>query len=223
MDKLKNICVMLLPIILVISIAYFAIPDPRINMTSGRFIKALITNTNPETYCIGEVLYRIKTREIAPAEVISIETSVIDSSRNFARVYIVAEMKLEGEADVGFYEAELIKEDGWKVYALRETMPRVNSFSLPGKPDVEGIYEKCFSQMAQGDVSLLAGPARTAYKSQPALSTKPEITDLQTEILYNNKLVIAKHSYTYDQREVRVVAHYYKTSEGYKIVAIQSI
>lgn len=223
MDKLKTVSIILLPLILVISIAYFSIPDPRITITSNKFIEAVITDTNPEDYCTGEILYRVSTRQITASEAILVKSSIIDSSRNFARVYIIAEMKLESGVDVGFYEAELIKEDGWKVYALRETMPRADSFNLPGKPDVGNIYEKSFLEMSQGDISSLAGAAKTAYKSQPALSTKPEITNLETEILYNNKLVIAKHSYIYEQREIKVLAHYYKTSEGYKVVAIQSI
>lgn len=67
----------------------------------------------------------------------------------------------------------------------------------------------------------MAGAARTAYK--PQVGVKGEISDLQTEILFNNKLVVAKHSYVYDGRLVKVLAHYYMTSEGYKIVAIQAI
>lgn len=191
------------------------------SISDNKFIEALITDTNPEDYCTGEVLYRVSTRQTTASEVISVNSSVIDSSRNFARVYIIAEMRLEAGVDVGFYEAELIKEDGWKVYALRETMPRVDSFSLPGKPDVGSVYEKSFSELSQGDISSLAGAARTAYK--PQVGVKGEISNLQTNVLFNNKLVVAKHSYVYDGRLVKVLAHYYMTSEGYKIVAIQAI
>lgn len=221
MVKFKSTIIIAVALALVVLLAYTSVPDPRITMTSDKFIKALITDTDPEESCIGEVLFRVKTREITPSEVISVNSSVIDNSRSYARVYIIAEMKLEGGVDVGFYEAELIKEDGWKVYALRETMPKINSFSLPGKPDVGSVYEKSFSELSQGDISSLAGAARTAYKQQ--VGVKSKISNLQTEILFNNKLVVAKHSYVYDNRPVKVLAHYYKTSEGYKIVAIQAI
>lgn len=196
-----------------------------VQKVSKQFINALVAGDNPDQYCTGEVLYRLKTRQIvsSESEVVSVKSTVIDKSQSYARVYIVAEMKLQDGVDVGFYEAELIKENGWKIYTLRETMPKMNSFSFPGKPDMDSIYKKSFSQISKGDITSLAGPAKTAYRSQPALNAKAEITDLETEILYNNKLVIAKHSYTYDQRKIKVLAHYYKTSEGYKIVAIQSI
>lgn len=212
---------MITVIIVLFTIVYISIPDPRITITSDKFIKALITDTDPEKYCAGEVLFKVKTREITPSEVVSVHSSVIDSTRKYARVYIVAEMKLKDGVDVGFYEAELIKEDEWEVYALRETLPKINSFSYPTKPDMGSIYEKSFSKITQGDASPLAGPARTSYKPQVGL--KKEITNLQTEILYNNKLVIAKHSYIYDSRPVKSIVHYYMTSDGYKIVAIQSL
>lgn len=198
-----------------------AIPDPKITITSDKFIKALITDTDPEKYCIGEVLFKVKTREITPSKVISVRSSIIDCSRKYSRVYIVAEIKLKDGIDVGFYEAELIKDDEWKVYALRETMPRIDSFNLPGKPDMGSIYKESFYQFAQGDAAPLAGPARTSFKKLSGL--KSEITNLQTQILFNNKLVIAQHTYNYDGRPVKVLTHYYKTSEGYKIVAIKSL
>lgn len=221
----KAIALIILAFLIVGGVAYNTVPDPRITIASENFIKALINNDGPEKYCTGDVLFRIKTREMFQATPLFIKTTLIDNSRNFGRVYIEAEIELPNKAiDVGFYEAELIKEDTWKVYSFRETMPRANSFSIPWNlPELDQFYKDVFKQLSQGDDSCLAGPAKTAFKSQPALETSLEISALKTEILYNNKLVIAKHTYIYDQRQVKVLVHYYKTAAGYKIVSIQAI
>lgn len=225
MVRKKTIALIIIAFLIVGGVAYNTIPDPRITATSKNFVMALINNENPEEYCTGDVLFRIKTREIFQATPISIKATLTDNSKNFGRVYIEAEIELpDKNIDVGFYEAELIKEDTWKVYSFRETMPRANSFSIPWNlPELDQFYKDVFKQLSQGDDSSLAGPAKTAFKSQPALETSPEISDLKTEILYNSKLVIAKHTYIYDQRQVKVLAHYYKTTAGHKIVSIQAI
>lgn len=220
--KYQSIIIIGIVLLLIAAVALIAVPDPGMTNTSNAFIKALITKKNPEKYCTGEVLYRVKTSKISPAKIISVQSTVIDSSKNYGKVYVVAEMEMDSVVDVGFYEAELIKDNGWKVFALRETMPRVNSFSLPfSAPDVGSFYKNSFSQISQGDASSLAGPARTAYQQQKGL--KSEITDLKTKILYNNKVIIAVHSYIYDGRQVKVLVYYYKTTEGLKIVSIQNL
>lgn len=217
----------LILITVIVALAIFiSLPDQAITENSEEFIVNLVENQNPEDYCLGDVLYRVATRETPTAEVLSISSLLIDHSKTFARVYIEVEMKLPGDIiDVGFYELELIKSPDWKVYSLRETMPRVQSFSWPQKDisgTIEQLYIDSFYQLSKGDISSLAGAARTAYKKQPPLKAS-SISDVKTEILYNNKLVIARHSYTCDSRPVSVLVNYYDTNDGYKIVAIQSI
>ena len=221
MAKFKPIIIMAISLAVIITITILSIPDPCITTTSHNFVRALITADSPEDYCRGEVLYQVKNSTLNPAEVLDIKTIVTGNTHRYAKVYIVAEMKLQDGVDVGFYEAELVKEDKWEIYTLKETMPQIISFNLPTNPDIDNIYERCIANLSEGNSELLAGPARTAYKSQTGI--KGEITGLQTEILYNNKLVIAKHTYMYGERLVKVLVHYYKTSEGYKIVSIQAL
>ncbi|NLN49951.1 MAG: hypothetical protein GX154_12875 [Clostridiales bacterium] len=221
MAKLKSIIIMMLSLAIIFSISVFVIPDPRISITSRDFIEALITAEDPEKYCCGEVLYQVVNSKLEPAEALNVKTIVTENTGNYAKVYIVAEMRHSGGIDVGFYEAMLTKEDKWKVYALKETMPQIVALNLLVEPKINGLYEKCIADLAVGDADLLAGPARTAYKKQTGI--KAEITDLQTETIYNNKLVIAKHSYKYDKRDVRVMVFYYPTTEGYKIVSVQAL
>ncbi len=225
MFQKKAIALIILALLIVGGVAHYTVPDPRITATTNNFVTALLNNENPENYCTGDVLFRIKTRELSKATPVSIKTTLTDNSRDFGRVYIEAEIQLPDKSiDVGFYEAELIKDDGWKVYSFRETLPRTNSFSIPwNAPELGSFYEEVFKQLSKNNDSLLAGPAKTAFKNQPMLKTTPEIQDLTTEILYNSKLVIAKHTYTYDGRQVKVLAHYYKTVDGFKIVSMQAL
>ena len=221
MAKFKSIAIMIFSLAVILSVVALTVPDPRITTTSQNFIKALITAGEPEKYCCGEVLFQVKNSQLKPAESIDIKTMVTENTRNYAKVYIVAEMKLKDGVDVGFYEAELLKQDQWKVYSLKETIPQIMSFDLPVTVNVDYTFKKCVEDLSVGNTELLAGPAKTAYKVQTGV--KGEITDLQTKILYNNKLVIAEHSYKYDGRPVKVLARYFKTTEGYKIVTIQAL
>ena len=221
MAKFKSAIIIIISLLVIISVVVLTTPDPRITLTSYRFIEALVTDKTPEEYCCGDVLYKVKNTSSAPAEIIKTKTIVIDDTFRYARVYIEVEMKTASSVDVGFYEAELIKENNWKIYSLRETLPKVVSYSLPGHPQIGGVYKKCISNMTKGDNSLLIGPAKTAYKIPTDIGG--EISNMKTEILYNNDLVVAKHVYKYDGREVKTLVHYYKTTEGYKIASIQAL
>lgn len=226
----KNISIIILISAVLIAglILVTSIPNYTVQKVSKQFITALVEGNNPEQYCIGEVLFRVKTRETSKAEVLSISTVVIDKNRKFSRVYTEVEMLLpDKNVDVGFYEIDLIRDTEWKVFALRETMPKV-SVGIPKSNLQELIsdtYQEYFKKISQNDSSCLAGPARTAFEKQPQkISLTGTISRLRTEIIFSgNKLVLARHDYRYDNRSVRVLVHYYLTDQGYKVVAVQSL
>ncbi len=199
-----------------------------VQKASKQFITALVEGENPDRYCTGEVLFRVKTREIAKAEVLSISTVVIDKSRKFSRVYTEVEMLLpDKNIDVGFYEIDLIRDTEWEVFALRETLPKV-SVGVP-KSNLQVLlsdtYQEYFEKISQNDSSCLAGPARTAFEKQPQkIVLTGAVSGLQTEIIFSgNKLVLARHDYHYDNRPVSVLVHHYLTEQGYKVVTVQSL
>ena len=199
-----------------------------VQKASKQFITALVEGDKPEQYCTGEVLFRVKTREIAKAEVLSISTVVIDKNKKFSRVYTEAKMLLpDKNIDVGFYEIDLIRDTEWKVFALRETMPKVN-VGVPKSNLQELIsdtYREYFEKISQNDSSCLAGPARTAFEKQPQkIALTGTISNLQTEIIFSgSKLILARHDYRYDSRSISVLVQYYLTEQGYKVVAVQSL
>lgn len=221
MEKLNSALIIILSLAILLAVPAYLIPDPRINSTSKKFIKAMIEADAPERYCCGDVLFNISNSELVPAETIGVSATILENTRSYARVYVVAEMQMADGIDVGFYEIMLFKDKAWKVYSIHETLPYTISVSLPIKPRIDGIYEKCVYQLARGDGRLLAGPARTAYQIQDGI--QGEITNFKTKISYNNKLVIAQHTYKYDGRDVKVLVHYYLTTDGYKVVSIQAL
>ncbi|WP_054697531.1 hypothetical protein [Syntrophomonas palmitatica] len=227
----KNEIVGLCAGIIIVSVVVFLVTnraDHTIEHTCNQFISALVENRQPVKYCSGEVLYKVKTRNIIKAKVISINTKVIDVSQKYARTYVETEIELSnGTSDVGFYEIDLFKDkETWKVIALRETMPnfKANIIQKPGLQEaITRIYQDYFNMIGKKDTSLLAGPAKTAYEKQPQKPVlKGSIGNLQTKIVYaGKKLVIAEHEYQYDNRPVKVLVQYYLTGQGYKIVAVQ--
>ena len=226
----KNISIIILISAVLIAglILVTSIPNYTVQKVSKQFITALVEGENPDRYCAGEVLFRVKTRETVKAEVLSISTVVIDKNRKFSRVYCEVEMLLPDKTiDVGFYELDLFHDVKWKVFALRETMPKVG-IRLP-KPHLQEMisdtYQEYFKKISQNDSSCLAGPAKTAFEKQPQkIALTGTISDLQTEIIFSgNKLVLARHDYRYDNRPISVLVQYYLTEQGYKVVAVQSL
>lgn len=226
----KNISLIILVSTVLIAslILMTSISNYTVQKVSKQFITALVEGDNPEQYCTGEVLFRVKTREIAKAEVLSISTVVIDKNKKFSRVYTEVEMLLpDKNIDTGFYEIDLFQDAEWKVFALRETMPKVG-VGIP-KPNLQelisDVYQEYFNKISQNDSSCLAGPAKTAFAKQPQkIALTGTISDLQTEIIFSgSKLVLARHDYRYDNRSVNVLVHYYLTEQGYKVVAVQSL
>lgn len=226
----KNISIIILISAVLIAglILVTSIPNYTVQKVSKQFITALVEGDNPEQYCTGEVLFRVKTREIAKAEVLSISTVVIDKNKKFSRVYTEVEMLLpDKNIDTGFYEIDLFQDAEWKVFALRETMPKVG-VGIP-KPNLQelisDVYQEYFNKISQNDSSCLAGSAKTAFAKQPQkIALTGTISDLQTEIIFSgSKLVLARHDYRYDNRSVSVLVQYYLTEQGYKVVAIQSL
>mgnify|MGYP000991482608 CR=1 FL=1 len=114
---------------------------------------------------------------------------IIDKNKKFSRVYTEAKMLLpDKNIDVGFYEIDLIRDTEWKVFALRETMPKVN-VGVPKSNLQELIsdtYREYFEKISQNDSSCLAGPARTAFEKQPQkIALTGTISNLQTEIIFS--------------------------------------
>lgn len=226
----KNIsAIILICAVLIASLALITnLSNYTVHKTCKQFITALVEGNNPEQYCTGETLFRVKTRETSKAEVLSISTVTLDKNKNFSRIYTEVEMLLpDKNIDIGFYEIDLIRDTEWKVFALRETMPKIG-VGIP-KPSLQesinDTYREYFKKISQNDSSCLAGPAKTAFEKQPYKAVLVgDISNLQSEIIFSgSKLVISRHDYSYDNRPVSVLVQYYLTKQGYKVVAIQSL
>ncbi len=210
-------------IICLFGVLFITIPNHQAKQASTAFIRALASGDDVTPYCAGEVLYRIKTRETNKAQVIGTWAQIIDRKNVFARSYVAVELMLSDKtADAGFYELDVIKtETGWKVINARETMPRPIGISRPWqKNNLAKQYQLLFSNPRQ----VVAGPARTAFEKTPT----PKINDvpqgITTKIIFNgSNVVVAKHSYVFQKRKVNTLAHYYKTTQGWKIVAVQAL
>lgn len=220
---------LLLALIAPTLIFVFNLSQVEMKRCAADFITNLAENNHPEKYCTGEALYRVKTRNTSKARVVSVSTAVLDHSGEYGRVYAEVEMVLPDKAnEVSFYELDLVKSDSWKVYAVRETLPKIANIGHPGQgpvDEIDSVYREYFAKICEGDSSLLVGPALTAYEKQPQ-KTKIDnlLSGLQTELIYHNgHLVVARHSYQYDNRAVKVIVHYYLTQQGYKIVSIAAI
>ena len=164
----------------------------------------------------------------AKANVAGMRCWVEAASSGWARVVLEPELILgDGTRDIGWYEVEVIKKDGWKVVDLKEaTIPLSgthvieNDGCLPAINEVFGDYLKA---LAAGDLKsasrYLVGPARKSHEAGESYLSKGKIiknySEPRSRILWNNgNLCRCLMSYRVDGRDVEVLVVFVRLRNG---------
>lgn len=191
---------------------------------------------------IGQAAFaaaRLEQSPVQPAQAVTARADAALCGRGYAVARVTADVRLaDGEWDVGFYKTALVKSGGeWKVASFREDAPPTGGFPrLFGRGAVlretEAVFSRYLELLASGDyrgaASCLAGPARRGHEAGSDVFGKGrligEAGGLRSELLWaGGGAAAVRHSYTVDGREASVVATYYRTQGGWKIVEVVGI
>lgn len=171
----------------------------------------------------------------AKAQVRRVRSFLSALGSGWAVVDVEAELVLaDGTADVGWYEAELVRDgEGWKVLALREVPPFLSGVSLPvWSGDVEAaktVFREYLSLLSRGKyveaARLCVGPARVAQERQaPAIGRAPVLRDVgevsARPLWRRGRYIAILASYWADGRPVKVTVLMYRTSQGWRIIRV---
>jgi len=209
-----------------------------IKATATAFISHIATGDleKPKSMAAGQVLWNLAQSDDLPkARVERIKTQVVGYSSEWAIVNCLAELTLENnQSDVDWYEIEMYRpENTWKVIRINNITPqpmdkgRANSSTDEAQNVMIQYLDACAKGEYQQASGYLAGQARRLQEQsfqtlKGAVSTSG-YTGFSFEPIYSSpELIKAFVSYELDGRQVRLVATFYKTIRGWKIVAITS-
>lgn len=177
-----------------------------------------------------------RLKEPATAGHVEFVSCKIDAlSRNWARVQAMVELILQdGSVDVGWYNLELVKNgQAWKVISFQEAEPGLIGISRftkqTGFIEVKEVFQGYLDELAvgdwQGSLKYLAGPARKSQEMSLAMLEKGtmlgEVKELNMESVWSrDNGLVARFSYRLHDRDISVLAWFYKTHHGWKIVKI---
>ncbi|MDI6906444.1 MAG: hypothetical protein QMC81_02990 [Thermoanaerobacterales bacterium] len=191
-----------------------------------------------KTLAAGQVAYNVAQagkNGLPKAEVVGVDTEAVAASDKWARVRATVELTLaDGSPDVGFYELELVNEDGWKVVNVRETAPvvagRGHRVSDEDLAEMRTVFERYLHLLAAGKYDqaakeCLAGPARRGQEAGASALGKAavikDVRNLKAAVLYGrDKLAVVDCRYRADERPVRVVATFWRTTQGWRVVGL---
>ncbi|MDD3040389.1 hypothetical protein [Bacteroides sp.] len=205
-----------------------------IKQAENKFITALVTGNMEEAkkHADGKVLWHLNSATLPKAKLENIETSVVAYSNNWAQVDTTVEFSVNGINDIGWYRVELAKTGGWKVISIRQTdCPVFGRGSKISEQDLESIkrvfadyLEKVKTNDFKDIGKYLAGPARSAHEAHQTELSSPLIqqySNLTIKPLWiDGKTALVKCTYKVDDRDAEVIAGFYKTSQGWKLVKI---
>ena len=187
----------------------------------------------------GMVLFNLSGME----QTLSKKHLVLDTKAQvlaWGPAWAVAKVKVESispanETSVHWYEMQLVKEDGWKVYKLKETGPDIkNGRTSPADK------EKCEETFWQfGDALLsgryadagkhLIGQAKNAHEMsagmfKDVLIGKSGLKDLSTSIMAGDgQNLVLKIVYSLDGKQNRLAVSFHKMKGGWKIFDISQV
>lgn len=183
----------------------------------------------------AEAAGKLEGKNLA-ARVDDVSTSVQALGRDWARVKATVELTLaDGTADVGWYELDLVREGGiWKVYSFKETAPRIEGYNMDrlGKGDMreaEAVLNGYLDDLAAGRYKeaarWLAGPALREHLAASDVLGRGGVLDTAsnlslTPLARDEKLLIARCDYRVGEKETSVVATFYRTAQGWKVVMV---
>ncbi len=213
--------------ILIVSLQYANIQP--IQNTSKQFIIAVAQQDDTNPYTTLQI-----NRSLKSAKVEDIHCDVLAYSKLWAKSLVVAELTLaDNTPDVGWYELELVKQDIWKVVSINKVNPPSNGYTKRvNQHDIEEIkriFTQYLSKVKKADYQLsiqyLAGPAREAHeKYANQLGSEPlikDFTNVQVKPLWNNrKYAVLEIIYKVDDRKVNIIAGFYKTNQGWRLVKL---
>lgn len=183
----------------------------------------------------AEAAGKLEGKNLA-ARVDEVSTSVQALGRGWARVKATVELTLQdGTADVGWYELELLKGgEAWKVYSFRETGPRIEGRCI-GRPgmeelrEAEAVFKGYLDDLAAGRYKeaarWLAGPAFREHLAASDVLGRGELLDVVgdlslTPLAQDGKLLIARCDYRVGEKETSMVATFYRTAQGWRVVQV---
>lgn len=180
---------------------------------------------------VGEVAFKVSQAKgnLPAAKVDSINCRTRAIGRGWAKVDVVMELTLaDGSVDVGWYTAELVNKDGWKVAAFRESQPELSGMTFfTGSPDgVKKAFEGYARALSEGDYAgagkYLVGPARRLHEQSAPVLGKGKVLgaveNVQAETVYRQeKIRVVRLKYHVDGREAEVVVIGFLTKDGWKI------
>lgn len=204
----------------------------KIELAAAEFLKSVATGDTGKINAVGEALWKIKTSDKLPkSDVLDIKFHTSNFSRKWARTKAVLELRLsDNSVTVNWYELDLIKDKrNWKVIAVREAMPIASG--IGGVDDIDeltGIFKEYCSALGEQNQNkslfFLAGPARTAQERSSSRFPTGKFEQIKITPLYGTKtFAVTKASYLIDRRPVSSLISFYKTTQGWKIVAVQAL
>ncbi|MBE3573804.1 MAG: hypothetical protein IMW95_12805 [Moorella humiferrea] len=219
---------------------WFLSKDRPIEKAAHSYLQALATGDLAAAREVSEgraaeAASRLEGKNLA-ARVDDVFTSVQALGRGWARVKATVELTLaDGTADVGWYELDVANETGgWKVVSFREYAPDLSGWSLiwGRSKDVAAareVFAGYLDALAAGKwdeaVKYLAGPARRSMEASREVLGKGKVIGrvdgLQAKLVWaRGKEVMVGFSYKVDSRDVDLVAVFYQTKDGWKIIEI---
>lgn len=231
--KLLTVC--LIAVFLASGFAVFKLLAASDCRHAGEIFLTAVASGDTDTaleYAAGQVAWNLKTNASpAAARVIDIDTDIVALGENWARLNATAELVLrDGMLDVGWYQLDMVKEENWKIIAIKETVPDIKGAVLYVKdiPEVREAFRMYLACLENGDyeesLKYLAGPAKRA---QEASSFKGKVTgrlrSLKMTPLYaRGKLAVFKANYTNDGKPVSVQVVFYKIQDEWKLVSVNT-
>ncbi|AEG15970.1 hypothetical protein Desku_2438 [Desulfofundulus kuznetsovii DSM 6115] len=206
------------------------------------YVRALATGNvdTPLKYSSGDAAFavsRLKGSKVT-AKVEDVSCSVGALGRGWAKVLATVELTLQdGSADVGWYSMDMTKTgQGWKVASFREAKPDMSGVSLfvsgaeadAAKRVFQGYLDALAAGNWQGATKYLAGPARRSQEMGAAVIGKGvvigRVVDLKVVPVWKRgKSMLVRFGYHVESRDVSVLAGFFRTKQGWRIVKINQI
>ncbi|SHE97116.1 hypothetical protein SAMN02745218_01175 [Desulfofundulus australicus DSM 11792] len=183
---------------------------------------------------------RLKGSKVT-AKVEDVSCSVAALGRGWAKVLATVELTLQdGSADVGWYSVDAVKtSQGWKVVSFREAEPDMSGVSGVGlfvnraEADAANrVFQGYLDALAAGDwqgaAKYLAGPARRSQEMGGAVLGKGavigKVEKLKAKPVWKRgKSMLMRFGYQVESRDVSVLAGFFRTKQGWRIMKINQI
>lgn len=183
----------------------------------------------------GTAAWAAKNSHADKVQVVTLDTVVTEVRTNYAEVSVYAELQLaDGSHDAGWYRLILVRSDQWRVVSVSENL-WYSGIRRPvyerEQQEMVGTVEEYLSALTRGDhqeaVKRLCGPARRAHEQSEAvfkhLPAKSVGSVEVKPVWRRGNQTVCRAEYELDGRQVTVLVHLAKLSDGWRIAAISQI